>query len=306
MTVLDIINEACGLYGRSDANTQGIARKAVAHWARQYLLRYAWRDMQILVYTTANGQVLFLPPTIEAVQGVKINDVFQVPADANWFLEIDPTIYERAGTPVGYVPMTKSAVYASPSGSLIAVSCANPADYGKQVVIRGDLGAVDVTDTITLAAGPVVTTNQYDNVYGFTKPVTVGNVSAATSPGAVGLLTLLPSENYRVHNRLLMLEALDSTQPAKTVLVLGKRTFPDSWADGDSVPVRSLNNALIYHAWATLLESDERAGARGAAKRQEAIMLGGDALALERDQTAQTTHMRPDNDLCGAGSGIYF
>lgn len=304
MRILDIINAALALHGETDSDATSIARAAVNFWTGELWDMFAWRDTQLLAYTTvaAAQNILILPRTFAHVMGIKINDVFLTADQANLFMYTDPTIYERAGTPVHYIPMRRSAIYGTPSGQALVITCSNALDYGKIVVIRGDVGGQEKEDTIVLAAGPQTTANLYDNVYGLTKGPTIGTVTATA--GAINMVTLDPAETNRQHIRLLLLEAPSSTM---NVLVHGKMHRKEVYADDDSSPLPSLNNCLTYHAWATLLESDMRQAQRGAAKRQEAIQLMKTQLDAETNQALNSTRFvpGPTNAMCDMGPALY-
>lgn len=304
MTILQVINAALALHGENDSDATGVARAAVSFWIGELWDQYLWRDTQLLAYTTvsAGQNILILPATFAHCAGIKINDVFQTADAMNLFMYTDPTIYERAGTPVHSVPMRASALYGNPSGQALVVTCSDPTDYGKKVVIRGDVGGLEVEDTITLAAGPQTTANLYDNCYGFTKPLSVGSVSATA--GAIAMVTLLPNETNRLHLRLLLLEAPNATM---NVLIHGKMHRKESYSDDDSSPLPALNNCLTYHAWATLLESDMRQAARGAGKRAEAVQLMKTQLDGETNQALKSTRFvpGPTNAMVDSGPALY-
>ena len=118
------------------------------------------------------------------------------------------------------------------------------------------------------------------------------------------MVTLGPLETNRTHLRLLILEAPTAALP---VLIHGKKYRKDAYTDDDSSPLPALNNALIMHVWASLMESDGRQRQSGMLKRQEADDKVQTQKEAEMAQAAYTTRIVPSplNSMVDTGPRLY-
>jgi len=135
--------------------------------------------------------------------------------------------------------------------------------------------------------------------------VTVGSVIINTveaTPDEVGVI--LPDETERRHKRIQLVYDFETSDPEEVITILVKRRCTPLRHDNDTPAISNLDDALIAHAVADMLEL-ERQFAKAQTKRQEAVGLVAQLIAAERDHQQNRQVIVPVDEAYGEQSTLY-
>ncbi len=215
----------------------------------------------------------------------------------------DPDRFSRIGDPVSFTILgSQASGHYRDAITVLEIFSSSVSDVGGEVYIAEYGNGYKRSETVVLnGTSSVSTTNTYNNPTVITKPTTMGAVTVQipvdTRFTGVDVLMpelvyLQPGERERRHVKVKI-----QGQPRETftLVVIGKRRFPDLDNDNDTTPISGVDNALISYAQADMLERERQYG-----KAQLKIQEGGALLAqlkrLETHQQANISRIVPVSD----------
>ncbi len=240
MIVSDIKNSVTRILGKCD---DAIIYDRITHAVSTLACRGNWEPLLgYLDITVASGNVVTLPPQVQNVIKVNINNnpsfsrtrlyEFSLNGPTNDMSETTGYSWMDKGTVATMVPLGATSL-------LRAVSSAG--DNGKLLRIYGrNSDGVEISDTLTLnATTPPVTLNSYKYIDRVLKDATAATVALQTSPGAVLLSTYSPSETEPQYRQILL------SKPAASVKMLFRRNTFKITNDLDFIPLNSQMAMLL-------------------------------------------------------------
>lgn len=291
MTLLDIVSQACALFGRNDAATLDYARNSCRRWHTSIWNQATWRETNMLVYTVAGGTQFICPPQMERVTAVRrSSDLALPPVEIGNVFQLDPGIFERAQGALSFSIMPSVASRVELAGQPVRITLTSSADIGQTITIQGQRNGEEVFEAVTMGGLSQVTTNSFDQfLASVSKSVTTGAAVLTNAGNSAALVTLQPYQTTVRYCRILFLEQLPENE---TILVLGKRQCPPIMTDSDSPHLSNIDEALIAYVRADLLRRD-RQFSQAAAMVQEAAAHVQTRADLERAQTASAPRLIP-------------
>lgn len=294
LTLSEIAELACDKVNRNDTDSLALCKKFVK---RRYQLVYnshLWKDSLEIVETNNDASdysIAIMPRWMERVVSVKEGDENTLSVEEqSLFFRRDPGLIGRDGSCSAFhqiKPYFWPILLTNAYGITVTV---DDDDAGRFFYLKDRSGH---STTVQFQAGldeesaPVISLSSFDlDNLRITKDITTGQVALNVGPT---LVILGPEDTSLRYERIRLLE-----NPGETVnlMVLGKRRADLLEDDGDAPQVQGIDDALIAHAQADMLERD-RQYAKAELKRKEANAQVKVAIDLERNQSASSFLITP-------------
>lgn len=298
MSLEQLSDIICRTVGKTDSASVALCKDFARARYQMIFNSSNWRESELtLSISVAAGQSeAIIPHEMERVKAARWSDDTTLwPVEMSNLMESDPGVFDRTGTPNRFAELGTVGVATAPGGSVITVVSSSAADTGLTVSIRGEVGATEYQETLTLNGTTTVTgTIAWDRIFVIGKPETAGTITVRNSASTV-LVALWPFERARQHCRLYLQE---KPLEADTLFVVGKRRARELWLDSDVPILRNIDQALMAYTM-----SDMLIYARQYTKADSKLQDGHAQLAIMRnldsEQGARMFQIVP------AGSGEY-
>lgn len=279
MTVQEMSDQITQKLFKTDAASVAACKGFIR---RRYRMLYdgsLWKDtLEVSSNIAASTNVITLPESISLLIGVRWNNCLIDPVELSFLLRIDPSAFERVGTPVRVAELPPIGMSANPAtAEAFTFVSSSASDVALTFLLRGELSGVPQYEEITLnGTTPVTSTKSWTKVTTASKAVTTGTVTVAGATSATTYLTLWPEETEKKYLQIQLFSSPADT--TKTILALGKKRFQDLVKNQDSPIIRGIENALLAYAEADMLQRERQYG-KATAKVEEA----GAMLAVAKD-----------------------
>lgn len=278
---------------------------------RQYQSVYdatLWSESTVIASVISDGEQIVLPEYFDRVISVRADSKLgQVDAfDISFLFGINPQIFDRTGSAVGFSYLTPVGVSILPPQREQLYLVTTSATDKSNVFIKGESAGREVSENVVLnGLTQVQTVNSYDVPLTVAKNITAGDVSVIGVSSLLLMETIPAAERERKHMRL-WLQPHPGVQ--QTCLILGKRRIRPLVQDEDTPLLRDIQGVLIAAASADVLSMEPKATARAADFRSQAQSALNTLIDLETQQGATQPIVTPyvEAEYCLVDSDTWF
>jgi len=296
MTLVEMADLVCEKVNKTDSESLELCKKFIRRRYQLIYDSYLWKDSLDLVTISNNENAGTFGPTnapilpryIERVVAVREGgDTNLTVEEQSLFFKKDPALYGRVGTCSGFHQIRPYWWFEYHPSDELYFRAVSEADSGKSVSIKdentGKRRTVDLNSTLTSSISledyvePFITKEATSNSVIFFREQEGDEVEMASGE------TSLRYERIRL---------IDDPDEEVELLILGKRRLVNLDSDSDSPIIQNIDDAIIAHAQADMLEK-ARQYAKSAEKRREAVAQVAKAIDLETNQSARVVVICP-------------
>lgn len=296
MNLGDMAELVCSKVGRTDSDSLTLCKTFLKRRYQLVYNQHMWKDSldiaEIQSRLTEFGptNMPIMPRWMELVVAVRVGDSTTLSVeDQSLFFKRDPALFNRSGSSPDSFHQIRPYFFPFylPSDGDIYIKSLNGGDDGKKVHLADtDSGIVR---SVTLTSTYVSSISLEDIIEPkVTKDITNGPVSFGDTSEAEDFV--IPG--YETDVRFERIRLLQDPGETVTLLVLAKRRITSLSADSDSPIIQGIDDALIAHAQADMLENS-RQYAKSESKRSEAVAQVKVAIDMEKNQSASVSRITP-------------
>jgi|DEB0MinimDraft_3_1074331.scaffolds.fasta_scaffold53505_2 hypothetical protein len=310
MTLAEMADHVVLFAGVDDADTKRNAKEFLKRRYKSVYDFHPWMSVHATIQLRTTTAEIILPDWVDKIVQVREDNAsdarnLQMVSRQDIFL-LNPGALDDTGARMAYTPLSDVAGHTHPNGNKVTIKSTSTSDTTGVVRLRGTYNGLTCEESLNLSGTSQVTSiNFYDELIHGSKPVTVGSVIINTveaTPDEVGVI--LPDETERRHKRIQLVYDFETSDPEEVITILVKRRCTPLRHDNDTPAISNLDDALIAHAVADMLEL-ERQFAKAQTKRQEAVGLVAQLIAAERDHQQNRQVIVPVDEAYGEQSTLY-